>query len=109
MSGTDQPGRDADVFGVDFFDDSHVDCAAVMADVNLLLDHECDDSSRARLQAHLDECGPCLEAYGVEEKIKHLLSRKCSGEQAPPQLRERLTIEIRRQLIIRRDAGPLDY
>ncbi|MBB3035656.1 mycothiol system anti-sigma-R factor [Hoyosella altamirensis] len=82
--------------------DSHVDCAAVMADVYLLLDHECDEIIRERLQAHLDECGPCLEAYGVEEKIKRLLSRKCGGERAPEYLRERLTIEIRRQVTIHR-------
>lgn len=92
------PGHD------DFFDETHVDCAAVMADVNLLLDRECDEVSRTRLQAHLDECGQCLEAYGVEEKIKRLLSRKCGGEQAPATLRERLTIEIRRQIIIRRET-----
>lgn len=85
-----------------FFEEDHVDCAAVMADVYLLLDHECDDVVRRRLEAHLHECGPCLEAYGVEEKIKQLLSRKCGGERAPEYLRERLTVEIRRQVRIRR-------
>jgi mycothiol system anti-sigma-R factor len=99
MSGSDQSRVDDNIF-----DDAHVDCAAVMADVNLLLDHECDESSRERLQAHLDECGPCLEAYGVEEKIKRLLSRKCGGELAPPSLRERLSFEIRRQIIIRQEV-----
>ncbi|MCW4352288.1 mycothiol system anti-sigma-R factor [Hoyosella sp. YIM 151337] len=85
-----------------FLEHDHVDCAAVMADVYLLLDHECDQEVRKRLEAHLDECGPCLEAYGVEEKIKRLLSRKCGGDRAPKYLRERLTIEIRKQVTIRR-------
>ncbi|MGL4304813.1 MAG: mycothiol system anti-sigma-R factor [Mycobacteriaceae bacterium] len=77
-----------------------LDCSAVLADVWLMLDNECDEHSRARLQRHMENCGPCFESYGLEEKIKHLISRKCGGEQAPEGLRERLTIEIRSTLII---------
>jgi len=79
-----------------------IDCSAVIADVYLLLDSECDETSRARLEHHLHECGPCLEAYGIEEKIKSLLSRKCGGEHAPEGLRERLMIEIRRNVVVKR-------
>ncbi|MDV2474915.1 mycothiol system anti-sigma-R factor [Rhodococcus zopfii] len=79
-----------------------IDCSAVIADVYLLLDSECDDTSRARLQRHLHECGACLEAYGIEEKIKSLLSRKCGGEHAPEGLRERLMVEIRRTVVVTR-------
>ncbi|WP_068157914.1 mycothiol system anti-sigma-R factor [Rhodococcus phenolicus] len=79
-----------------------IDCSAVIADVYLLLDSECDDTSRERLQRHLHECGACLEAYGIEEKIKSLLSRKCGGEHAPEGLRERLMIEIRRTVVVTR-------
>jgi len=77
-----------------------LDCSAVIADVYLLLDSECDERSRARLQRHLDDCGTCLETYGIEEKIKSLLSRKCGGEHAPEGLRERLMVEIRRTVVI---------
>nr|WP_268236304.1 mycothiol system anti-sigma-R factor [Hoyosella rhizosphaerae] len=87
-------------------DEHDVDCSAVMADVYLLLDNECDDAVRSRLQSHLDECGPCLEHFGMEEKIKRLLSRKCAGERAPEHLRERLSIELRRQVTIRRVTPP---
>ncbi|WP_040791738.1 mycothiol system anti-sigma-R factor [Nocardia paucivorans] len=73
-----------------------LDCTAVMADVWLLLDGECDDATRQRLQHHMDHCAPCIEAYGIEEKIKSLLGRKCGGERAPESLRERLTLEIHR-------------
>ncbi|NLE79936.1 MAG: mycothiol system anti-sigma-R factor [Rhodococcus sp.] len=79
-----------------------IDCSAVIADVYLLLDSECDASSRARLQHHLDECGACLETYGIEEKIKSLLSRKCGGDHAPEGLRERLMVEIRRTVVVTR-------
>ncbi len=88
--------------GMDPHDDDHehgLDCSAVMADVYLLLDNECADGVRERLQSHLDNCGPCLEHYGIEERIKRMLSRKCAGERAPESLRERLTLEIRRQVI----------
>ena len=75
-------------------------CSAVIADVYLLLDSECDAGSRAKLQRHLDECGTCLEAYGIEEKIKSLLGRKCGGEHAPEGLRERLLLQIRRTVVV---------
>ncbi|WP_016693383.1 mycothiol system anti-sigma-R factor [Rhodococcus rhodochrous] len=81
-------------------DFDRLDCSAVIADVYLLLDSECDAGSREKLQRHLDECGTCLEAYGIEEKIKSLLSRKCGGEHAPEGLRERLMLQIRRTVVI---------
>ncbi|NUS42442.1 MAG: mycothiol system anti-sigma-R factor [Mycobacteriaceae bacterium] len=75
-----------------------LDCSAVIADVWLVLDNECDHAGRARLQHHLDTCGSCLAAYGIEEKIKNLLGRKCGGERAPETLRERLKVEIRKSI-----------
>jgi len=75
--------------------ESVLDCSAVLADVWVFLDHECDRASRNRLQQHLDECGPCLTAFGIEEQIKKLLGRKCGGEQAPSGLQSRLSERIR--------------
>ncbi|QLY34336.1 mycothiol system anti-sigma-R factor [Nocardia huaxiensis] len=72
-----------------------LDCSAVLADVWLLLDNECDESAKARLTEHINRCSPCIEAYGLEEKLKSLLNRKCGGERAPDSLRQRLTMEIR--------------
>ena len=70
-------------------------CADVLAEVWLFLDHECDDGRRALLTRHLDECGPCLAEYGLDEKLKKLLAAKCSGEQAPDHLKDRLRRQIR--------------
>ena len=89
-------------------DDVVTDCSAVLADVWTFLDHECDDASRARLQRHLDECGPCLTALGIEEQIKSLLSRKCGGERAPSALRVRLTASIRTTVIEQAGAAPTE-
>lgn len=86
-------------------DEYELDCSAVIADVWLMLDGECDRTTRDRLQHHLDTCGSCLEAYGIEEKVKSLLSRKCRGERAPDALRDRLKIEIRRTVVIQQLEG----
>ncbi|WP_275792678.1 mycothiol system anti-sigma-R factor [Prescottella equi] len=80
----------------------------MIADVWLLLDSECDEHSRARIEHHLETCGACFAAYGIEEKVKRLIGRKCGGDHAPAGLRERLSIDRDpphggRQ----RDAGPV--
>jgi mycothiol system anti-sigma-R factor len=71
------------------------DCADVLNDVWLYLDHECDAARARLLQRHLDECEPCLELYGIEEHLKRLLHRKCGGEHAPDELKQRLREKVR--------------
>lgn len=78
---------------------TEADCAEVLADVYLFLDHECDQDRRALVQRHLDECGSCLARYGIEQQIKQLLHRKCGGDQAPDELRSRLKASIREQTV----------
>ncbi len=58
-------------------------CSEVLAEVWLFLDQECDQTRRALLAKHLDECEPCLAEYGIDEKLKALLASKCGGEHAP--------------------------
>ena len=70
-------------------------CGEVLADVWMFLDNECDGERRRVLQRHLDECGPCLEEFGLEEHLKALLARKCGGDAAPDGLRQRLRQSIR--------------
>ena len=86
-------------------ENDRLDCSAVIADVWLLLDNECDQNARARLQTHIDSCAPCLEHYGIEKQLKSLVSRKCGGDQAPEGLRERLTLEIRKTVVVRETRG----
>ena len=71
------------------------DCAEVLAEVWLFLDHECDDNRRRLLERHLDECRPCLAEYGLDEKLKKLLATKCTGDRAPAELKDRLRTSIR--------------
>ena len=76
-------------------DPHDTDCRQVLAELWLFLDHECDRERRELLRRHLDECGPCLEEYGLEEHLKALLARKCRGEHAPDALKQRLRESIR--------------
>ena len=86
---------------------SHVipDCAEVIAEVWTLLDGECTAETREKLRNHLEKCPGCLRHYGLEERIKTLIARKCRGEKAPEGLRERLRLEISRTTIIRSQAS----
>ncbi|MDT7587407.1 MAG: hypothetical protein QOI50_2794 [Pseudonocardiales bacterium] len=76
-------------------DEHETDCNEVLAEVWLFLDQECNQNRRDLLRQHLDECHPCLAQYGLEEKLKELLARKCGGEQAPNTLKARLRDQIR--------------
>lgn len=77
------------------------DCAEVIAEVWTLLDGECNSETRDRLRQHVEQCSGCLRRYGLEERVKALIGRKCGGERAPQHLRERLRLEISRTIIIR--------
>jgi mycothiol system anti-sigma-R factor len=76
------------------------ECAEVLAEVWTLLDGECSPETQDKLRQHLADCPPCFQAYGLEERIKGLISTKCRGERAPESLRARLRVEISRTTII---------
>jgi len=76
-----------------------VDCAEVLAEVWMYLDAECDETGRDRIAEHLDECGPCLREFGIEQEVKALVARCCGGEVAPDRLRERLITTIREAVV----------
>jgi mycothiol system anti-sigma-R factor len=81
-------------------DPKHPECASVIAEVWTLLDGECTTETRDKLRHHLEECPTCLRQYGVEERVKRLISTKCSGDRAPDALRTRLLVHIRSTTII---------
>lgn len=71
----------------------------MLEEVWLFLDHECDQTRRATLEKHLDECSPCLEQFGIEEHLKVLLRSKCGGEHAPETFKQRLRDKIRETVV----------
>jgi mycothiol system anti-sigma-R factor len=84
------------------------DCSQVIAEVWLLLDRECSAERRRKLEQHLEECGPCLEQFGIEEHLKALLARKCGGEHAPDALKEKLRASIRQVVVQQPDGNVLE-
>lgn len=72
-----------------------VDCGKVLAEVYLYLDGEIDDSDRAMIRGHLDECGPCLRRFGLEQEVKALVARTCGNDVAPESLRVKLLASLR--------------
>jgi mycothiol system anti-sigma-R factor len=65
-------------------------CSEVLEDVYIYLDEECDGVSTSKIKQHLEECGPCLQQYGIEQEVKALVARCCGQEVAPDSLRQRL-------------------
>jgi mycothiol system anti-sigma-R factor len=81
-----------------------VQCTEVLERVYSYLDGEMDQMTYAQVKLHLDECGPCLREYGLEEVIKRLVHRHCGHEQVPAGLRQKVlaTIEaVRAQIEMR--------
>lgn len=70
-------------------------CSEVLAELFVFLDAECDEGRRGLIESHLDECGPCLKQYGLEQAVKTLIGRKCGGDPAPAGLRERVRVHLR--------------
>lgn len=71
-----------------------VNCDDVLKEVFLYLDEETDDVTRNRIREHLDDCGPCLRQFGLEQDVKSLVARSCGADIAPVGLRSRIRVRI---------------
>lgn len=63
------------------------DCTEALLRVYEFLDGEMGPAECAKIQAHLDACGPCLKQYNLDLALKALIRRSCACEQAPVELR----------------------
>lgn len=79
---------------------SERDCAAALQRLYEFLDKELPEADADTIRAHLDACEPCFDAYGVEEHIRSLVKRCCTGSRAPDTLRVRVT-EITTTVVVR--------
>jgi mycothiol system anti-sigma-R factor len=70
-------------------------CEEVIRKVYEYLDGELVPRDLAKIAQHLDECGPCLREYGVEEEVKALVRRACGRDPAPQDLRHRVLVRMR--------------
>ena len=46
------------------------------------------------MREHLDECGPCLRQFGIEQEVKALVARCCGSDAAPDGLKDRLRAKL---------------
>ena len=58
-------------------------CTEVLDRVYGYLDGELADLDCAKIRQHLDECGPCLREYGLEEAVKRVVQKHCGCDPAP--------------------------
>ncbi|MGI5492345.1 mycothiol system anti-sigma-R factor [Microtetraspora malaysiensis] len=75
-------------------DHHDTDCGEVLDRVYSYLDGELDDSRRAEIRQHLEECGPCLEEYGLEKVVKQLVAKHCGCDPVPGDLRDKVLARI---------------
>ncbi|GLW06310.1 anti-sigma factor RsrA [Microtetraspora sp. NBRC 13810] len=70
------------------------DCRDVLDMVYSYIDGELDEGNCSDIRVHLDECGPCLEEYGLEEAVKKLIAKHCGCDTVPADLRARVLTRI---------------
>lgn len=70
-------------------------CADVIARVAEFIDSELDQADCAKIQEHLDECGPCLREFGLDQLVKDVVKRGCGCEPPPEDLRSKVMLRIR--------------
>lgn len=72
-----------------------MNCEECLQFVWQYLDGELDDKSSGELLQHLEQCRECFSHAEFERQLKEMLRRSCGHEQAPPELRERLSRLLR--------------
>jgi len=82
------------------------DCAEVIEAVYLYLDAEASDDQRQRIRVHLDECGPCLRKYGLEQEVRVLVARCCGRDTAPESLRSAVVARLQH---VRVEISTVEY
>jgi mycothiol system anti-sigma-R factor len=70
-------------------------CSEVLALVYSYLDGELGEAGCGEVRKHLDECGPCLREYGLEEAVKRLVHKHCGHDPVPVDLRAKVMTRIR--------------
>jgi mycothiol system anti-sigma-R factor len=66
-----------------------VDCGETIERIYHYLDGELTEERRRQIERHLDECPPCVEAYGFEAELRQLIANRCR-DHVPPELLERV-------------------
>lgn len=66
-------------------------CREVLEQAYLFLDGEgLSEAQRLEVEAHLEDCAPCFEAYGLQREATHLLMRLRGASPCPNELKSRI-------------------
>jgi mycothiol system anti-sigma-R factor len=66
-------------------------CRETLQRAYLLIDGEpVAEEETLSIRAHLEECGPCYERYGLEVEVKALISRLRGSHPCPEALKHRI-------------------
>ncbi|HEX3389032.1 MAG TPA: mycothiol system anti-sigma-R factor [Streptosporangiaceae bacterium] len=68
-------------------------CSEVLDTIYAYLDGELDTTDQSKVRQHLEECGPCLREYGLEDAVKKLIRKRCC-DPAPADLRAKVLVRI---------------
>ncbi len=74
-------------------DDEVADCEQTIHRLFHFLDGELTDERRRAIQSHLDECSPCVDAFGFEVELRRVVADRCR-DRVPDQLRDRIAQAI---------------
>lgn len=69
------------------------DCNDALHTLYEYLDGELDESRRGAIQAHLDKCGPCLDAFDFEGELRKVIAERCR-DRVPDTLRARIADQL---------------
>ena len=73
-----------------------LNCPDVLDRVYSYLDGQLGENGRAEIRQHLDECGPCLREYGLEEAVERLVHRQCGHNAVPEDLRIKVLTRVQK-------------
>ena len=66
------------------------DCNETIRELDAYLDEELSDDVREHFQGHLDGCMDCLQAFDFQAELRAAIRRKCSNDELPPALLQRI-------------------
>jgi len=78
------------------------DCEHVLERVYEFIDNELDSASSDAIRRHISDCEPCLDKFDVEQAVKSLVARRCGGDTAPAQLRDKVLGQLQ---VAKQQAG----
>ncbi len=69
------------------------DCGDILEELQEFISGELTPVNRARIEGHLDDCPPCLDAFDFEADLRKVIANRCHDE-VPQDLRQRIAEAI---------------